>query len=140
MFSPNASRLKIIPRPSSCEFVHSLALVHMSQLPVSTKVITVRESPKDRKPRYHDAPLEHRAIPPLQKGQVLVKIGAAAFNHRDVGIVAHVDVSGPYANGRSTRFGSARGCIQASRLARCSVRMVQVCSSDALLIARARAM
>ncbi|KAH9930680.1 NAD(P)-binding protein [Fomitopsis serialis] len=58
----------------------------MSQPPTSTKVITVRKSPAGREPRYHDAALEQRAIPPLQKGEVLVKLGAAGFNHRDVWI------------------------------------------------------
>ncbi|TFY64679.1 hypothetical protein EVJ58_g2458 [Rhodofomes roseus] len=58
----------------------------MSQLPTSTKAITLRESPAGREPRYHDAALEQRAIPSLQKGQVLVKIGAAGFNHREVWI------------------------------------------------------
>lgn len=86
MLCPNTRQLASIPRLNS-----SIRNI-MSQLPTSTKVITVRESPKDRKPRYHDAALEHRAVPSLQKGQVLVKIGAAAFNHRDVrtGVLAGV--------------------------------------------------
>ncbi|KZT71333.1 NAD(P)-binding protein [Daedalea quercina L-15889] len=58
----------------------------MSQLPTSTKVIVVRESPAGNKPRYDDAVLEQRALPSVQKGQVLVKLGAAGFNHREVWI------------------------------------------------------
>lgn len=92
MFYPNTSQVAHITRFSSS--VRNL-LTTMSQLPTSSRVITVRESPKDHKPRYHDAALENRAVPPLQKGQVLVKIGAAAFNHRDVGTVALADVVSP---------------------------------------------
>lgn len=85
MLCPNAGLSSHISHPSFS--VHSFVTA-MLQLPTSTKVIAIRECPKDRKPRYHDAMLEQRTIPPLQNGQVLVKIGAAAFNHRDVGILA----------------------------------------------------
>ena len=95
MLCPNAGLIAhILPSSSS---VRSLSTA-MSQLHTSTKVIAVRESPKGRKPRYHDAVLEQRTIPPLQKGQVLVKIGAVAFNHRDVGIVAFANVDGLWAH------------------------------------------
>lgn len=50
------------------------------------KALIVRQSqsPPDRKPVYHDASLEDKPVPQLQPGQVLVKINAVAFNHRDV--------------------------------------------------------
>ena len=34
---------------------------------------------------YHGAVLETRPIPSLEDGEILVKMGAVAFNHRDVG-------------------------------------------------------
>jgi hypothetical protein len=33
---------------------------------------------------FHDAVVETVPIPPLAEGQVLVRVAAAAFNHRDV--------------------------------------------------------
>lgn len=58
----------------------------MTKLPKVTKALTVKKSPPQRKPQYHDAVLEEKPIPALQKGQILVRMGAAAFNHRDVWI------------------------------------------------------
>ncbi|KAL6301844.1 hypothetical protein BKA93DRAFT_796114 [Sparassis latifolia] len=58
----------------------------MSQLARTTKVLTVQKSLQQRTPLYHDARLEERPIPSLQNGQLLVKIAAAAFNHRDLWI------------------------------------------------------
>ena len=54
------------------------------QVPSHTKALVVKQSPPDRKPLYHDAVLEDQPLPQLMPGQVLVKINAAAFNHRDV--------------------------------------------------------
>lgn len=57
-----------------------------AQTPKFTKVLTVRKSSVDHKPTYHDVVTETRPISPLKSGEVLVKIGAAAFNHREVRI------------------------------------------------------
>ena len=56
----------------------------MSSLPSSTRAIVLRKSSSDQKPVYHDAILETRPIEKLKQNQVLLKIGAIAFNHRDV--------------------------------------------------------
>ena len=50
-----------------------------------TKALVVKQSPPERKPLLHDAVIEEQGIPHLKPGQVLVKINAVAFNHRDVG-------------------------------------------------------
>ncbi|KIP08891.1 hypothetical protein PHLGIDRAFT_116893 [Phlebiopsis gigantea 11061_1 CR5-6] len=51
-----------------------------------TKALVVKQSPPGRKPVLHDAVLEEQVIPQLTPGQVLVKINAVAFNHRDLWI------------------------------------------------------
>jgi len=56
------------------------------KLPKSTKALVLRKSAIQRKPLYHDASLEERSIPALKPGEILVKIGAAAFNRRDLWI------------------------------------------------------
>ncbi|KAG8216808.1 hypothetical protein J3R82DRAFT_7058 [Butyriboletus roseoflavus] len=56
------------------------------RLPKETRVLVVKKSPAERKPLYHDAVIEKRLIPVLQSGQVLVKMGAVAFNRRDLWI------------------------------------------------------
>ncbi|KAI0647475.1 NAD(P)-binding protein [Trametes meyenii] len=53
------------------------------QIPKITKAIVVRKATSSIKPVYHDAILEERSIPELKAGQVLVRLHAAAFNHRD---------------------------------------------------------
>ena len=57
------------------------------RLPKETRTLVLKKSPADRKPLYHDAVIEKRPMPTLQRGQILVKMGAVAFNHRDVGIL-----------------------------------------------------
>ncbi|KAJ7087673.1 NAD-P-binding protein [Mycena belliarum] len=58
----------------------------MSPIPRTTKALVLRKSPAERKPAYHDAIVEEQPIPALKPGEVLVKISAAAFNHRDLWI------------------------------------------------------
>ncbi|EKM55116.1 uncharacterized protein PHACADRAFT_195141 [Phanerochaete carnosa HHB-10118-sp] len=58
----------------------------MSNLPVCTKALVVKPSPPGRKPLYHDAVLEDQPNPQLNPGELLVKVSAAAFNHRDLWI------------------------------------------------------
>ena len=67
-----------------------------SILPKSTKVLVVNKSSEGRTgPLYHDAVLEERALPShLNPEQVLVKITAAAFNHKDVRLTSHICMFG----------------------------------------------
>ncbi|THU80563.1 NAD-P-binding protein [Dendrothele bispora CBS 962.96] len=59
----------------------------MQNIPQLTKAIIVQKSTAPRgQPVYHDAVLESRPIPALKSGEILVKMGAVAFNHRDVWI------------------------------------------------------
>ncbi|KAI0636553.1 NAD-P-binding protein [Trametes polyzona] len=54
-----------------------------TQLPKTAKALVLRKATQATKPVYHDAVLEERALPELEPGHVLVRIHAAAFNHRD---------------------------------------------------------
>lgn len=57
------------------------------RLPTHTRALVVRkaDSTGSKKPLYPNAAvLETHPIPKLQKGQVLVKMNAVSFNHRDV--------------------------------------------------------
>lgn len=56
----------------------------LSKAPRRCRAIVLREA-ADRRARYKfDAVLEERAIPSLKDGQVLVRVEAAGFNHREV--------------------------------------------------------
>ncbi|EIN07030.1 NAD(P)-binding protein [Punctularia strigosozonata HHB-11173 SS5] len=55
-------------------------------VPKTTKALVLRRAPTDAKPLYHDAVIEDVPIGPLRQGQILVKLGAVAFNHRDLWI------------------------------------------------------
>lgn len=55
-----------------------------SSLPRTTRALVVQKDAQERKPVYHDTEVVERPIPSLKQGEILVKIGAAAFNHRDV--------------------------------------------------------
>jgi hypothetical protein len=52
-----------------------------TKIPKFTKVLTIKLAAAKLKPVYHEAVLDERPLPSLKKGQVLVRIGAAAFNH-----------------------------------------------------------
>ncbi|KAJ7205489.1 hypothetical protein GGX14DRAFT_500617 [Mycena pura] len=56
------------------------------KLPQTTRALVLRKAPADRSPPYHDIAIQEQPIPALQTGQVLVKIAAAAFNHRELWI------------------------------------------------------
>lgn len=59
----------------------------MTSLPETTRALVLKQSPPERNPLYHDVVIEERAIPtPLKEGQVVVKMGAVAFNRRDLWI------------------------------------------------------
>lgn len=52
--------------------------------PQKTRALILNKTdPVDGK-TYHSAALEQRPIPALEAGQLLVRIGAAGFNRRDV--------------------------------------------------------
>ncbi|KAI0689421.1 NAD(P)-binding protein [Cytidiella melzeri] len=55
-------------------------------VPKFTKALVVKQATGDKKPLLHDAVIEERVIPELKPGQVLVRISAAAFNHRELWI------------------------------------------------------
>ncbi|KAF9462751.1 NAD-P-binding protein [Collybia nuda] len=57
-----------------------------TKIPKFTRALTIKQAQTQRKPLYHDAILEEKPLPALKKGEILVRIGAAAFNHRDVWI------------------------------------------------------
>lgn len=85
------------------------------RLPKETRALVVKKSPPERKPLYHDAVTEKRPIPTLQRGQVLVKMGAVAFNHRDVSIL-YVISNCPTINGHPfCSFGFVWGNIRVLR-------------------------
>jgi hypothetical protein len=55
--------------------------------PTTTKALVLEKSAEDKSPIYHDARIVERPIPVLRDSQILVQMGAVAFNHRDVGIL-----------------------------------------------------
>ena len=55
-------------------------------VPQRCKAIVLRKSKDQSGPYKFDAVLEERDIPSLKDGQVLVKIEAAGFNHREVSL------------------------------------------------------
>jgi hypothetical protein len=55
-----------------------------SNLPTITKAVVMQESKFPRKPLYHDASLIDRPLLPPKPGEVVVKMGAVGFNHKDV--------------------------------------------------------
>lgn len=57
-----------------------------SSLPRTTRALVVQKDAQERKPVYHDTEVVERPIHSLKQGEILVKIGAAAFNHRDLWI------------------------------------------------------
>ncbi|KAJ6537728.1 hypothetical protein B0H19DRAFT_1180732 [Mycena capillaripes] len=57
-----------------------------ARLPRTTKALVVRKSPVGRKPLFHDAVVQEQSIPTLKPGEIIVKMDAVAFNHRDLWI------------------------------------------------------
>jgi hypothetical protein len=53
-------------------------------IPKTMKALVVVRDVRQTKQLYHDAKVEEKAIPALKKGEILVKVNAAGFNHRDV--------------------------------------------------------
>lgn len=48
------------------------------------KALTLQKPSGPRKPVYNDVHIVEKSIPVLKRGQVLVRITAAGFNHREV--------------------------------------------------------
>ncbi|KAJ7726155.1 NAD(P)-binding protein [Mycena maculata] len=57
-----------------------------SAIPRTTKALILRKSPAGRSPLYHDTVIQEHPVPTLKPGELLVKMGAVAFNHRDLWI------------------------------------------------------
>ncbi|EJF66218.1 NAD(P)-binding protein [Dichomitus squalens LYAD-421 SS1] len=56
------------------------------QIPKTTKALVLRKAAANGKSVLHDAVVEERPLPQLKPGQILVRVHAAAFNHRDLWI------------------------------------------------------
>ncbi|KAL1689616.1 hypothetical protein GGG16DRAFT_57425 [Schizophyllum commune] len=54
------------------------------QIPRKTRSVIIQKQASAKKPVYHDAVIVEREIPALQRGEVLVRMSAAAYNHREV--------------------------------------------------------
>lgn len=78
-------------------------------------MLVVKKSPSERKPVYHDAVLERHPISALQEGQILVKMGAVAFNRKDVRTLSIIILSRTGLH-PCRSFGFVPGSIQVSRL------------------------
>ncbi|KAF7341175.1 PKS-ER domain-containing protein [Mycena venus] len=57
-----------------------------TKLPRTTNALVLRKSPPGRTPLFHDAVVQEQPVPQLKPGEILVKMGAVAFNHRDLWI------------------------------------------------------
>jgi hypothetical protein len=62
----------------------------VARLPRTTNALVSKKSPPERTPLFHDAVVQAQPIPQLKYGEILVKIGAAAFNHRDVRLCSYI--------------------------------------------------
>jgi NADPH:quinone reductase-like Zn-dependent oxidoreductase len=58
----------------------------LSKVPQRSKAIVLRKAEGQNGPYKFDAVLENRDVPSLEDDQVLVKIEAAGFNHREVSL------------------------------------------------------
>ncbi|KAF9473863.1 NAD(P)-binding protein [Pholiota conissans] len=56
------------------------------KLPATTRALVLQESKEQRKPLYHDAALVELPLAQPKPGEVVVKIVAVGFNHKDVWI------------------------------------------------------
>ena len=54
-------------------------------MPSSLKALILESQPEaPSKPTYYDVRVVERPVPALKRGEVLVKINAGGFNHREV--------------------------------------------------------
>ena len=56
----------------------------MALIPVTIKALVLRQSQTSQKALYHEVVLEERPLIFPQAGEVIVKMHAVAFNHREV--------------------------------------------------------
>jgi len=54
--------------------------------------LIIEQAPGGRSPVYHDAKIVERPLAKLKDTEVLVKIGAVAFNHRDVCVLIRYEL------------------------------------------------
>lgn len=57
------------------------------QIPRTTRSVVIQKQASAKKPVYHDAVIVEKEIPALQRGEVLVRMSAAAYNHREVSVL-----------------------------------------------------
>lgn len=74
-----------------------------SRIPESTRALVIKKCSAEATPVYHHAVLETRPLQQLKQGEVLVKMGAVSFNHRDVS-----DMTGLASAAARTRCSSER--------------------------------
>ncbi|KAL1741651.1 hypothetical protein HDZ31DRAFT_44953 [Schizophyllum fasciatum] len=60
-----------------------------NQILKTTRSVVIQKQAGARKPVYHDAVVVERELPALRRGDVLVKMSAAAYNHREVGRLSY---------------------------------------------------
>jgi D-arabinose 1-dehydrogenase-like Zn-dependent alcohol dehydrogenase len=53
--------------------------------PTSLRALVLQKTSEPRKPVYHNVRIVEKSVPALKPGEVLVRINAAGFNHREVG-------------------------------------------------------
>ncbi|KAI0748427.1 NAD-P-binding protein [Daedaleopsis nitida] len=58
----------------------------VSRIPKLTRAVVVRKAAQPGGPLLYDAVLEERPLPQLKPGEILVKVHAVGFNHRDLWI------------------------------------------------------
>ena len=58
----------------------------LPNIPQRSRAIVLRKAKDQSGLHKFDAVLEYKDVPPLQDGQVLVKIEAAAFNHKEASL------------------------------------------------------
>jgi NADPH:quinone reductase-like Zn-dependent oxidoreductase len=96
----------------------------LGKMPQRCKTIVLRKAVDKRGPYKFDAVLEDRDIPSLEDGQILLKIEAAGFNHRDVRL-RRTFLCAIVIN--FSRFGYGKACTQVSQLAVSTAQTGQVC-------------
>lgn len=57
-----------------------------SDLPTHTRCLALNKTSSAVKPTLHDTSVKRRPIPALKEHELLVRMVAAAFNHREVGL------------------------------------------------------
>lgn len=104
--APAAVRGSINTHPSRRDQEIKVSLpMTFNKIPERSKAIVLRKAGDQSGLYEFDAVLEDRDVPPLKDGQVLVRIEAAGFNHREVSLRC-VSICVTVVN--LPRFGSAK--------------------------------